>query len=130
AGSVFISKIMLYEGNTPLAWADSSDDFVEAIKEVNTKWDVANGQIQGKVTATDVNNILNGKGYATQSWAQTMFQMKSDSITLQAVRDNITNGIQNQVNDAKSQINSTNGRIDETNEKIDNAKIGERNLAV
>lgn len=105
AGSVFISKIMLYEGNTPLAWADSSDDFVEAIKEVNTKWDVANGQIQGKVTATDVNNILNGKGYATQSWAQTMFQMKSDSITLQAVRDNITNGIQNQVNDTRNQIN-------------------------
>lgn len=100
------------------------------ISELNTKWDVANGQIQGKVTATDVNNILNGKGYATQSWAQTMFQMKSDSITLQAVRDNITNGIQNQLNDAKSQINSANGRIDETNEKIDKAKIGERNLAV
>ena len=102
----------------------------EKISELNTKWDVANGQIQGKVTETQVNNILNGKGYATQSWAQTMFQMKSDSITLQAVRDNITNGIQNQVNDAKSQINSANGRIDETNEKIDNAKIGERNLAV
>ena len=105
-GSVFISKIMLYEGNTPLAWSDSSDDFVEAIKEVNTKWDVANGQIQGKVTATDVNNILNGKGYATQSWAQTMFQMKSDSITLQAVRDNITNGIQNQVNDTRNLLNN------------------------
>ena len=103
---------------------------IEAIREVNTKWDVANGQIQGKVTATEVNNILNGKGYATQSWAQTMFTMKSDAITLQAVRDNITNGIQNQVNDAKSQINSANGRIDETNEKIDKAKIGERNLAV
>ena len=102
----------------------------DAIKQLNTKWDVANGQIQGKVTATDVNNILNGKGYATQSWAQTMFTMKSDAITLQAVRDNITNGIQNQVNDAKSQINSANGRIDETNEKIDKAKIGERNLAV
>lgn len=103
-GSVFISKIALYEGNTPLAWSDASDDFVEAIKEVNTKWDVANGQIQGKVTATDVNNILNGKGYATQSWAQTMFQMKSDSITLQAVRDNITNGIQNQVNSIQGKL--------------------------
>lgn len=102
----------------------------DAIKQLNTKWDVANGQIQGKVTATDVNNILNGKGYATQSWAQTMFTMKSDAITLQAVRANITDGIQNQVNDAKSQINSANGRIDETNEKIDKAKIGEINLAV
>lgn len=116
SGSVYISKIALYEGNTPLAWSDASDDFVEAIREVNTKWDVANGQIQGKVTATDVNNILNGKGYATQSWAQTMFQMKSDSITLQAVRDNITNGIQNQVNS-----------IDQ---KLNNTKIGNKNLFV
>lgn len=88
----------------------------EAIKEVNTKWDVANGQIRGKVTATDVNNILNGKGYATQSWAQTQFQMKSDSITLQAVRDNITNGIQNQINSI--------------NNRVTNAQVGERNLAV
>lgn len=76
------------------------------ISELNTKWDVANGQIQGKVTETQVNNILNGKGYATQSWAQTMFQMKSDSITLQAVRDNITNGIQNQVNVINKKIDT------------------------
>ena len=88
----------------------------EAIKEVNTKWDVANGQIQGKVTETQVNNILNGKGYATQSWAETMFQMKKNSITLQAVRDNITNGIQNQVNSIDN--------------RVTNAQIGERNLAV
>ncbi|MDY2688792.1 MAG: carbohydrate binding domain-containing protein [Limosilactobacillus reuteri] len=88
----------------------------EAIKEVNTKWDVANGQIQGKVTETQVNNILNGKGYATQSWAETMFQMKKNSITLQAVRDNITNGIQNQVNS-----------IDQ---KLNNTKIGNKNLFV
>lgn len=92
-------------GSKVTDWSPNPDDTIEAIKEVNTKWDVANGQIQGKVTATDVNNILNGKGYATQSWAQTMFQMKSDSITLQAVRDNITNGIQNQVNDTRNQIN-------------------------
>ncbi|WP_322975829.1 phage head spike fiber domain-containing protein, partial [Limosilactobacillus reuteri] len=120
-GSVFISKIALYEGNTPLAWSDASDDFVEAIKEVNTKWDVANGQIQGKVTESQVNNILNGKGYATQSWAQTQFQMRSDAITLQAVRDNITNGIQNQ-------LNSTNDRINDTNNRLNNLKIGGTNL--
>ena len=102
-----------------MAWSDASDDFVEAIKEVNTKWDVANGQIQGKVTETQVNNILNGKGYATQSWAQTMFQMKSDSITLQAVRDNITNGIQNQVANVKNDVNQLNNNI---------RNIGTRNL--
>ena len=101
-------------GSKATDWSPNPDDFVEAIKEVNTKWDVANGQIQGKVTETQVNNILNGKGYATQSWAQTMFQMKSDSITLQAVRDNITNGIQNQVNS-----------IDQ---KLNNTKVGSKNL--
>ena len=103
-------------GSKATDWSPNPDDTVETIKQLNTKWDVANGQIQGKVTATDVNNILNGKGYATQSWAQTMFQMKSDSITLQAVRDNITNGIQNQVNS-----------IDQ---KLNNTKVGNKNLFV
>ena len=102
----------------------------EKISELNTKWDVANGQIQGKVTATDVNNIINGKGYATQSWAQTMFQMKSDSITLQAVRDNITNGIQNQVNDTNSRLANTNSELNNTKDKLNNIQVGERNLAV
>lgn len=114
--TVWVSSLMLEEGNIATDYTHAPEDTIEAIKEVNTKWDVANGQIQGKVTATDVNNILNGKGYATQSWAQTMFQMKSDSITLQAVRDNITNGIQNQVNSIDN--------------RVTNAQIGERNLAV
>lgn len=109
-----IHHLKIEKGNKPTEWSLAPEDTIEAIKEVNTKWDVANGQIQGKVTATDVNNILNGKGYATQSWAQTMFQMKSDSITLQAVRDNITNGIQNQVNS-----------IDQ---KLNNTKVGSKNL--
>lgn len=91
-------------GSKATDWSPNPDDTVEAIKEINTKWDVANGQIQGKVTESQVNNILNGKGYATQSWAETMFQMKKNSITLQAVRDNITNGIQNQVNDTRNQV--------------------------
>lgn len=126
----YVKHIKIERGSVATPWSPAPEDTTDVIKTLSTKWDVANGQIQGKVTATDVNNILNGKGYATQSWAQTMFTMKSDAITLQAVRANITDGIQNQVNDAKSQINSANGRIDETNEKIDKAKIGERNLAV
>lgn len=74
------------------------------INEINTKLDVANGKINASVSETRVNDILNSKGYATQSWAQTMFTMKSDAITLQAVRDNITNGIQNQINDTRNQV--------------------------
>lgn len=102
----YVKHIKIERGSVATPWSPAPEDTTDAIKEVNTKWDVANGQIQGKVTATDVNNILNGKGYATQSWAQTMFQMKSDSITLQAVRDNITNGIQNQVNDTRNLLNN------------------------
>lgn len=111
-----IHHLKIEKGNKPTEWSLAPEDTLEAIKEVNTKWDVANGQIQGKVTETQVNNILNGKGYATQSWAQTQFQMRSDAITLQAVRDNITNGIQNQVNS-----------IDQ---KLNNTKIGNKNLFV
>ncbi|WP_179121565.1 phage head spike fiber domain-containing protein [Limosilactobacillus reuteri] len=116
-----IHHLKIEKGNKPTEWSLAPEDTLEAIKEVNTKWDVANGQIQGKVTETQVNNILNGKGYATQSWAQTQFQMRSDAITLQAVRDNITNGIQNQ-------LNSTNDRINDTNNRLNNLKIGGTNL--
>lgn len=102
--SVDAKNEKLERGSVATPWSPAPEDTAEAIKTLNTKWDVANGQIQGKVTATDVNNILNGKGYATQSWAQTMFTMKSDAITLQAVRDNITNGIQNQVNSLQGKL--------------------------
>lgn len=83
-------------GNKATDWSPAPEDTVEAIKEVNTKWDVANGQIQGKVTETDVNNILNGKGYATQSWAESNFRMKSDSIELEVRK--ITDPISNKIN--------------------------------
>ena len=112
--TVWVSSLMLEEGNIATDYTHAPEDTIEAIKEVNTKWDVANGQIQGKVTETQVNNILNGKGYATQSWAQSQFLMQKDRITLETVRSNITNGIQNQVN--------------ETRNKLDNLRIGGRNL--
>lgn len=101
-----ICGFKLERGPVATPWTPAPEDAADQIKQLNTKWEVANGQIQGKVTETDVNNILNGKGYVTQSWAQTMFQMKSDSITLQTVRDNITNGIQNQVNGINNKIDT------------------------
>lgn len=86
----------------------------EAIKEVNTKWDVANGQIQGKVTEAQVNNILNGKGYATQAWAQSNFRMKSDSIDLEVRK--ITDPISSKLNSVneKDGINLLKGTSDFT----------------
>ncbi|MDM8266180.1 carbohydrate binding domain-containing protein [Limosilactobacillus pontis] len=73
------------------------DSFAEKkISEINTKLDVANGKIEGKVTETQVNDILNGKGYATQSWAESNFRMKSDSIDLEVRK--ITDPISNKLN--------------------------------
>jgi len=99
-------------GTKATDWSPNPDDTAQVIKELNTKWDVANGQIQGKVTETQVNNILNGKGYATQSWAQGQFRLKSDSIDLEVKK--ITDPIQNQVNSAYDRLN--------------NMKVGGRNL--
>lgn len=88
------------------------DTFAEKkISEINTKLDVANGKIEGKVTETQVNNILNGKGYATQSWAESNFRMKSDSIDLEVKK--ITDPISGQVNNVSN--------------KLDNLQVGGRN---
>lgn len=90
------AEVKAERGVVRTPWSPAPEDTAEAIKTLNTKWDVANGQIQGKVTATDVNNILNGKGYATQSWAQSQFRMKSDSIDLEVKK--ITDPISNKIN--------------------------------
>ena len=68
----------------------------QQIQEVNTRLDVANGQIQARVSETRVNDILNGKGYATQAWAQSQFRLKSDSIDLEVKK--ITDPIINKIN--------------------------------
>ena len=92
----YVKHIKIERGSVATPWSPAPEDTVEAIKQLNTKWDVANGQIQGKVTATDVNNILNGKGYATQSWAESNFRMKSDSIDLEVRK--ITDPISDKIN--------------------------------
>lgn len=91
----FFNEVSLKEGNINTGYSPAPENTVNEIKKLNTKWDVANGQIQGKVTATDVNNILNGKGYATQSWAQSQFRMKSDSIDLEVKK--ITDPLKSQM---------------------------------
>lgn len=81
------------------------DSFAEQkISEINTKLDVANGKIEGKVTETQVNDILNGKGYATQSWAESNFRMKSDSIELEVRK--ITDPISDKINGVNNRLNS------------------------
>lgn len=81
------------------------DTFAEKkISEINTKLEVANGKIEGKVTETQVNDILNGKGYATQSWAESNFRMKSDSIELEVKK--ITDPISDKINGVNNRLNS------------------------
>ena len=111
---LFFNEVSVKEGNVNTGYSPAPENTVNEIKKLNTKWDVANGQIQGKVTATDVNNILNGKGYATQSWAQSQFRMKSDSIDLEVKK--ITDPISNKINSVneKDGINLLKGTSDFT----------------
>ena len=95
-GTGTVSHAKVEVGNKPTDWSPAPEDTAEVINSLNTKWDVANGQIQGKVTETQVNDILNGKGYATQSWAESNFRMKSDSIELEVRK--ITDPIINKIN--------------------------------
>lgn len=114
-GSVFISKIALYEGNTQQGWEDSSDDLIENIQKNSTaidensklislmakqtdvdnikgtaqqlsaRLDVMAGEVKSKVDETRVNNIVDGKGYATTSTVQSLVDQKvgtlNESIT-------------------------------------------------
>ena len=142
-GSVFISKIALYEGNTPMAWSDASDDFVEAIKEVNTKWDVANGQIQGKVTETQVQDLLNRGHYATQEWSQGQINLTKDQFNVDIKK--VTNDLNSRVNEVKTasekftsdgieqvvtKVTNVKNDVDGLDAKVNNIKTGGRNLAV
>lgn len=122
-GSVFISKIALYEGNTQQGWEDSSDDLIESIqknataidqtnKQISLKADqtevdeikgtasqnssridVMNNEINSKVSSTDVNNILDSKGYATTSTVQSLITQKAGTINESIT--NLTNSFNN-----------------------------------
>lgn len=109
-GSVFISKIALYEGNTQQGWEDSSDDLIENIQKNSTaidensklislmakqtdvdnikgtaqqlsaRLDVMAGEVKSKVDETRVNNIVDGKGYATTSTVQSLVDQKAGTL--------------------------------------------------
>ena len=109
-GSVFISKIALYEGNTKQGWEDSSDDLIENIQknttaidensklislmakqtevdtvkntaqQISSRLDILAGEVKSKVDETKVNNIVDGKGYATTSTVQSLITQKAGTI--------------------------------------------------
>ena len=107
----YVKHIKIERGSVATPWSPAPEDTTDAIKTLNTKLDVANGKIEGKVTETQVNDILNGKGYATQSWAESNFRMKSDSIELEVKK--ITDPISDKINGV--------------NNRFDNLQVGGRN---
>lgn len=110
SGSVFISKIALYEGNTQQGWEDSSDDLIENIQknataidensklislmakqtevdnvkntaqQISSRLDILAGEVKSKVDETRVNNIVDSKGYATTSTVQSLVDQKAGTL--------------------------------------------------
>ena len=146
SGSVFISKIALYEGNTQQGWEDSSDDLIENIQKNATAIDQTNKQIslkadqtevdtvkgtasqnssrldtmaneiQSKVTSTDVDNIINGKGYATTSTVQSLITQTAGTIN-----ESITN-LDAKYNATVTQVQSLTASIDGLQSNVTNFK--------
>lgn len=77
------------------------DSFAEQkINEINTKLDVANGKIEGKVTEKQVHDLLNNEHYATESWTQAQLKLTSDNFNVSVGKmaqklDNLTIGGRN-----------------------------------
>lgn len=72
------------------------DNVKNTAQQNSSRLDVMNNEIQSKVTSTDVNNIVDGKGYATTSSVQSMITQSAGSIN-----ETITN--------LTSKVNSNNG---------------------
>lgn len=137
-GSVFISKIALYEGNTQQGWEDSSDDLIENIQKNSTaidensklislmakqtdvdnikgtaqqlsaRLDVMAGEVKSKVDETRVNSIVDGKGYATTSTVQSLVDQKAGTIN-----ESITNLTNKLVNNNGGGVNLVSGTIED-----------------
>ena len=56
------------------------DQVKQTATQNSSRLDVMAGQISSKVTSTDVNNIVNGKGYATTSTVQSLVDQKAGTI--------------------------------------------------
>lgn len=92
--------VKLEIGNKATDWTPAPEDTTDIISELNTKWDVANGQIQGKVTEKQVHDLLNKEHYATESWTQAQLKLTSDNFNVSVGKmaqklDNLTIGGRN-----------------------------------
>ncbi|WP_418292457.1 gp58-like family protein [Limosilactobacillus vaginalis] len=122
-------KLKLEEGNVSTDWTPAPEDLTTAIQKNATaidqtnqkislkadqtevdqvkqtatqnssRLDVMAGQISSKVTATDVNNIINGKGYATTSTVQSLITQEAGTINESIVKldQSVKTGAENNV---------------------------------
>ena len=107
---VCVKEEQLEEGNVQTPWTPNPDDLITSISNNSTAIDQTNqkislkadqtevdqikdtatqnssrlnvmaDEIQSKVTSTDVDNIINGKGYATTSTVQSLITQKAGTI--------------------------------------------------
>lgn len=110
SGTGYISKLKLEKGNVATDWVPAPEDTITAIQknstaidqtnkqislkadqtvvdnikgtaqQLSSRLDVMAGQISSKVTSTDVNNIVDSKGYATTSTVQSLVDQKAGTI--------------------------------------------------
>ncbi|MFR0607895.1 tail fiber domain-containing protein [Limosilactobacillus balticus] len=106
----FFNEISLKEGNVNTGYSASPNDAITLIKknvtaidqtnkaitlkadqtevdnvkntsqQLSSRLDVMEDQIKSKVTSTDVNNIVDGKGYATTSTVQSLVDQKAGTL--------------------------------------------------
>lgn len=73
------------------------DNVKNTAQQISSRLDVMADQIKSKVTSTDVNNIVDGKGYATTSTVQSLITQKAgtinESITNLTSEMNTRNGV-------------------------------------
>ena len=112
----FFNEISLKEGNVNTGYSASPNDAITLIKknvtaidqtnkaimlkadqtevdnvkntsqQLSSRLDVMADRIKSKVTSTDVNDIINGKGFATQNTVQSLIDQKSDKISESIVK--------------------------------------------
>lgn len=75
------------------------DNLSGEVSQNKTQLKVQAGQISSKVTATDVNNIVDGKGYATTSTVQSLITQKAGTINENIVKldQTVKQGAENNV---------------------------------
>ena len=92
--------VKLEIGNKATDWTPAPEDTTNIISELNAKWDVANGQIQGKVTEKQVHDLLKKDHYAIEAWTQAQLKLTSDNFNVSVGKmaqklDNLTIGGRN-----------------------------------